>query len=133
LAHFNAGEFFEAHEAWEELWLRALKPEKTFLQGIIQIAAAFHHYVRGNLSGAESLLAAGLTKLEQCPSAYRSVNMAQLRSDARKWAARLTSSSECGQRRPPKIPRMRRSKKTHAKEKAADETIRRFKKPLKSR
>ena len=59
LAHFNAREFFEAHEAWEELWLVEAEPEKTFLQGLIQLAAAFHHYGRGNLRGARSLLAAG--------------------------------------------------------------------------
>ena len=38
VAHFDAREFFEAHEAWEELWLRAAEPQKTFLQGIIQLA-----------------------------------------------------------------------------------------------
>ena len=30
IAHFNAQEFFEAHEVWEELWLVAREPEKTF-------------------------------------------------------------------------------------------------------
>src|SRR5271163_2127749 len=63
LEHFNAREFFEAHEVWEEIWLVEDEPEKTFLQGIIQIAAAFHHYRRGNSDGAESLLAAGIVKI----------------------------------------------------------------------
>jgi predicted metal-dependent hydrolase len=58
LEHFNARQFFEAHEVWEEVWLVEDEPEKTFLQGIIQIAAAFHHYRRGNSDGAETLLAA---------------------------------------------------------------------------
>ena len=48
ILHFNAQEFFEAHEVWEEVWLVEAEPEKTFLQGIIQIAAAFHHYLREN-------------------------------------------------------------------------------------
>lgn len=41
LAHFNAEKFFEAHEFWEEIWLVESEPEKTFLQGLIQVAAAF--------------------------------------------------------------------------------------------
>ena len=67
LAHFNAREFFEAHEVWEEVWLVEGEPEKTFLQGIIQIAAAFHHYRRGNTDGAETLLAAGIVKITRFP------------------------------------------------------------------
>ncbi len=54
ISHFNAGEFFEAHEVWEEIWLEEVEPEKTFLQGIIQIAAAFHHYCRENTDGTEN-------------------------------------------------------------------------------
>src|SRR6266849_11099605 len=37
---FNSGAFFEAHEHWESVWLAAQEPEKTFLQGLIQVAAS---------------------------------------------------------------------------------------------
>src|SRR5690348_11981481 len=37
---FHSGAFFEAHEHWESVWLAAQEPEKTFLQGLIQVAAA---------------------------------------------------------------------------------------------
>src|SRR5690348_17536429 len=57
IAHFNAREFFEAHEVWEERWLVAREPDKTFLQGLIQVAAACHHHARENARGAKSLLA----------------------------------------------------------------------------
>ncbi len=67
ISHFNAQEFFEAHEVWEEIWLVEAEPEKTFLQGIIQIAAAFHHYCRENAEGTETLLAAGIVKLSRFP------------------------------------------------------------------
>lgn len=39
---FNAGRWWEAHEAWEPLWLRAAGPERHFLQGLILLAAALH-------------------------------------------------------------------------------------------
>jgi|SRR5690348_2243112 len=76
---FNSREFFKAHEIWEELWLRAEEPEKTFLQGLIQCAAAFHHYTRGNRNGARSLLEAACAKLESFSGCYRGVNLGALR------------------------------------------------------
>jgi len=44
LRRYDAGEFFTAHEAWEKPcgW-KAPEPDKTFLQGLIQVTAAFHH------------------------------------------------------------------------------------------
>lgn len=88
---FNAGRFFEAHETWEEVWLRSPEPDKTFLQGIIQIAAAFHHYSRGNTRGTRSLLEAGLGRLERFPNAYRGIQLAALRTEAKTWVAELAA------------------------------------------
>jgi predicted metal-dependent hydrolase len=54
---FNEGKFFEAHEAWEPLWLSAEAPrEKQFLQGLIMLAGAFLHYIRRECVGASALL-----------------------------------------------------------------------------
>jgi uncharacterized protein len=103
LAHFNAREFFEAHEAWEELWLVEAEPEKTFLQGLIQVAAAFHHCGRGNLRGARSLLAAGLAKLAGFPDDHRGLALAKLRVEAERWVKILEAEKEAGKKRPPRI------------------------------
>ncbi|HTR45843.1 MAG TPA: DUF309 domain-containing protein [Verrucomicrobiae bacterium] len=103
VAHFNAREFFEAHEAWEELWLPADEPEKTFLQGMIQIAAAFHHYQRRNPRGTKSLLSAGLGRLESCPKEFRSMDMARLRNEAGVWLDALAESEGI---KPSKLPRI---------------------------
>ena len=89
LAHFNAREFFEAHEVWEEIWLAEDEPERTFLQGLIQIAAAFHHYRRGNSDGAESLLAAGIVKLTRFPHDCHGLAVEDLRAAAKWWARRI--------------------------------------------
>ena len=40
---FNAAEFWNAHESWEILWLVAETDLDQFLQGLIQLAAAYHH------------------------------------------------------------------------------------------
>ena len=63
IALFNSRRFFEAHEALEPLWLTERGEEKLFLHGLIQVAAAFHHYLRGNGEGFRSLLEKGAKKL----------------------------------------------------------------------
>jgi predicted metal-dependent hydrolase len=40
---FNAGEYYEAHDVLEHLWLRHRGPEHGFYKGLIQIAGAFVH------------------------------------------------------------------------------------------
>lgn len=97
------GKFFEAHEAWEEIWLAEPEPEKTFLQGLIQLAAAFHHQARGNSKGLRSLLAAGLAKLEQFPDVHSGIALAKLRSDAEQWGGRPDGKSEAKPPKPPQI------------------------------
>jgi uncharacterized protein len=94
ILHFNAQEFFEAHEVWEEIWLVEAEPEKTFLQGIIQIAAAFHHYDLENSDGAESLLAAGIVKLSRFPADHRGLEIGDLRSAAKRWARSIGESKK---------------------------------------
>jgi predicted metal-dependent hydrolase len=62
---FNRQAFFECHEVLEELW-KPLPPgpEKTFLQGLLQVGVGFYHWQRGNPVGARNKLLSGLEKLE---------------------------------------------------------------------
>ncbi len=55
IAYFNDCEFFEAHEAWEELWQEDRSDSRKFLQGLIQAAVALHHFGNGNLRGAKKV------------------------------------------------------------------------------
>lgn len=92
---FNSGEFFKAHEAWEEIWLAAPESEKAFLQGLIQLAAAFHHYSRGNRAGMHSLVAAAFEKLDKFPATFSGVNLAALRDASREWLATPRNHPAC--------------------------------------
>lgn len=61
---FNAGEFYEAHEDWEALWLEAEGDHRLWLQGLIQYAAAFVHYSRGfHASGFHRLMVQATEKV----------------------------------------------------------------------
>ncbi len=77
--------FFPAHEHWESVWLQSQEPEKTFLQALIQITAAFHHLQRENVLGASSLLSAALRRLERYPAVFAGVAVTELRGELRLW------------------------------------------------
>lgn len=40
---FHRGEYFAAHEAWEEVWRSTTPEPRDLFQGLVQLAAAFHH------------------------------------------------------------------------------------------
>jgi predicted metal-dependent hydrolase len=75
---FDAGRFFEAHEAWEKHWLvETDETRRQFLQGLIQIAAGFHKlYEKNAAESAERLFTRGLAKLEACPSVIEELQLA---------------------------------------------------------
>ena len=60
---FNRGEFFAAHELWEEAWRRLAGDERALLQGLIQVAAGLHHLQNQRRRPAARLLAKGADKL----------------------------------------------------------------------
>ena len=60
---FNAANWYQAHDVFEELWHEASGPERRTLQGILQVAVAQLHLERGNRSGATILFGEGLGRL----------------------------------------------------------------------
>jgi len=79
---FNAGRFFESHEALEEIWMKSEGAERELLHALIQSAAALHHFRRGNLKGASAVYRRAERKLAALPR-----NL--LRLDTRDFAAQL--------------------------------------------
>ena len=68
---FNREKFFEAHEAWEEIWKRTTDEEdKRFLQGLIQAAAFLVHIQKGNGAAAVELHQAASEKLQSYRRGY---------------------------------------------------------------
>jgi uncharacterized protein len=72
---FNAGEFWEAHEAWEGPWMEAKKRgealEAHYLQGLILLAAAIHKArAYQNLKGGKLNLGKAKKHLERVPDDY---------------------------------------------------------------
>ena len=104
---YDAGEFFAAHEAWESVWLPAQEPEKTFLQGLIQVTAAFHHLQRENRLGTARLLRAALGRLERYPAYFGGISVDLLRDDIRAWLQALEMGAPAPQPGPARITCLR--------------------------
>ena len=101
----NHGLFFEVHELLEPVWFRAAEPDRTALQGLIQVAVAFHHVENGNLEGARSLLALGIAKLAGAGAALpASMRARGSGSCGRRWP-RSRRASACRRRRAGRRPR----------------------------
>ncbi len=62
---FNAGEWYAAHDLFEELWHETADPERRSLQGILQVAVAQLHLQRGNRRGATIRVGEALGRLKR--------------------------------------------------------------------
>lgn len=100
---FHSGAFFEAHEHWESVWLGAEEPERTFLQGLIQVAASFHHFQRGNCAGTISLLRSALRRLDGYPETFAGIAVAPFRAALRLWLETLETIPQSS---PPPVPKL---------------------------
>ncbi len=89
IERFNRREFFTCHELLEEIWLEEPEEEKPYYQGLIQVAAAFHHFLNGNRAGTESLLPAGVEKLRRYARDYNGIDLAGLLAALDPWLERL--------------------------------------------
>lgn len=73
---FNEGLYFEVHELLEAFWMTEEDLfRKRFLQGLIQVAVAFHHLLNGNYDGALSLLREGSERLKGYRPSYLGVEL----------------------------------------------------------
>ena len=75
---FNDRYYFESHETLEGLWMVTPWPDRQCFQGIIQLAAAFVHFVRGEYPGIIKLLDGASEKLAEFAPEHFGVDVAAL-------------------------------------------------------
>ena len=75
------GEYFDAHEIWEDLWSDYYLIDRKLIQGLIQLCVSLVHLDNGNLKGAKSLLKKSIEKLSQFEKTDRSINLKLLKED----------------------------------------------------
>jgi len=107
VAKFNAAEFFAAHEAMEELWISAGRGATSPLRGLVQLAVALEHHVRGNPGGARRVLAKAHRNLAERPP--NDWNIGQVLAEAGRLVAnRIAAEGTAAARRESALPQLRR-------------------------
>lgn len=84
---FNAGRWFEAHEAWEEAWRWETGARRSLLQGLILVAAGCLKREAGRAEGARTLFHRASERLEVLPATFEGVEVAALVLQVRHWQA----------------------------------------------
>lgn len=82
---FNAGLYYEAHEALEEAWNRAPREERFFVQSLVHCAVAWHHAMHGNSAGAVLQARRALRKLAGYLPAHAGVDTRELQKRLMEW------------------------------------------------
>ena len=61
---FNKQKWYEAHDAFEDIWNNVDGDERQVIQGILQVSVSQFHLKKGNLNGATILLGEGLGRIK---------------------------------------------------------------------
>lgn len=103
---FNHAHFYDAHEVLEDVWRPAPRgsPRRKHLQGLVQLAVAFHHESRENFIGARSVLDRGLRNLAGAEESFPQFDFAGLRAQLEDWQQHLADASIAGKRSRPSLP-----------------------------
>lgn len=111
---FNRAHFFDAHEVLEDVWrsVPGGQPLRLHLQGVVQLAVAFHHESTGNNLGARSVLERALRNLKGAESSLPEVDLDRLRADLAPWRRYLDDCLDMNDERavrvvrPPTLPKI---------------------------
>jgi len=79
---FNAGEYFEAHEALEDAWNAETGKVRDLYRGILQIAVVYLHITRRNYNGAVKVYARSQRWVKDWPEICKGIHVEELRRDA---------------------------------------------------
>jgi len=100
---YNRGDYFDAHESWEEIWRSTTPEPRDLFQGLIQVTVAMYHYhVRERPPVARRVLGRGRRRLEPFAPGSHGLDLAHLLAGVRRWEAWLAAPAGD----PPPVPRL---------------------------
>ncbi len=103
---FNAGRYWDAHEAWEEVWMPDRKgPDSGFYKGLIQVAAGCFHYGRHNRRGAVNKWRSGADYLRPYLPSHHGVALAPLVDEVDRLRLRLEEAEDWPRLELPRLTR----------------------------
>jgi uncharacterized protein len=91
---FNDGRFFESHEILEEFYQELENAHKPFLEGLIQLAAAFRLYTDfGEVKGAVRMIHKALIRFENYQPSHLEIRVKDLSESMEAWAKEADAAS----------------------------------------
>ena len=88
LAHFDAGDWLEASDLFEELYFEAVRDELPIVRALLQVSTGMHHISRGQRRAAVERLEQGLRDLADVADPHE-VDLERVASVARAALARI--------------------------------------------
>lgn len=106
---FNAGDYEDAHEEFEMLWLSTQGPDSDFYKGLVQAAIALHHFQRGNVEGAAKLYSTHRRYLAGYLPIHRGIDVRALLDEMQRFLQPIVRGETAGPTRfdAEKRPRLR--------------------------
>ena len=105
---FNAGRYFDSHEALEEFYLSAAEQDKPFVEGLIQLAAALRmFYDFSETKGPARMARQAIIRLENYQPKYLGVRVQELIEAMESWAGELEANPAVARAGAPRIHRNR--------------------------
>jgi hypothetical protein len=95
LSRFNRAQFFDAHEDLEDAWRSVHRehPSRRHLQGMVQLAVAFHHESTGNRVGARSVLERAMENIKDAETSFPNLDFESLRINLADWQKYLAAAA----------------------------------------
>ena len=104
ILHFNAGRYFDAHEAWEEHWGLGDPAERKLLLGLIKAAVALHHLNARNAAGFLWQAQEAIKHLKANADVWPELRLAELAEEMESLVAQLRFHGENASFELPRLP-----------------------------
>ena len=88
---FNNQKWYEAHDAFEDIWNDLVGDERQIVQGILQVSVSQFHLSKGNLNGTMILLGEGLGRIKNRVSEDLGIDLLLLCNDLESLLNKLHS------------------------------------------
>jgi predicted metal-dependent hydrolase len=107
---FNEQQFFECHEILEPYYHETEAPNKPFLEGLIQLAAAFRLYREfGEIKGPVRMVHQALVRFENYQPSFLEICVNELSQAAEAWAKAAEHATDRVSSALPKIKLQKRT------------------------
>ena len=105
---FNNQKWYEAHDAFEDIWNDLVGDERQIIQGILQVSVSQFHLNKGNLNGAMILLGEGLGRIRNRVSVELEIDLILLCSSLESLLHKLHTKTPLNKSDVPFLKKLKR-------------------------